>query len=101
MLKQIPGPTPRVPGSVGLGWGPRIRISEFPGEADAGLGATLGEPLIEMQAFLVLLLFALLHFTHVVVFTNGRQDLHQHKGDDSLYCGVLELNSLRGVPVHR
>lgn len=38
---QSAGPTPRVPGSVGLGWGPRICIFKYPGDAEAGLGAIL------------------------------------------------------------
>lgn len=32
---SFPGPTPRVSDSVRLGWGPRIYMCEFPGDADA------------------------------------------------------------------
>lgn len=32
--RSFPGPTPRVPDSVGLGWGPRTHTRGFPGDAD-------------------------------------------------------------------
>lgn len=41
---RLAGPTPVVSDSFGLGWGLRICISEFPGDAaaaTAGLGTTL------------------------------------------------------------
>lgn len=53
---QIAGPCPKVPLSVGLGWGLRTCLSTtFPGNEDAvGPAASLGEPLLyaELPFFL-------------------------------------------------